>query len=427
MATELEHAAESYAALQALASRQCLCREADEPDERHLQALWQDSIHRPRDLALPDGTPVEVLDAGRWNRSAGPDFQDALIAVGGFMRRGDVELHVHPADWDAHRHASDPAYAGLVLHVSWHEGPPAKTLPEGVPTLALRPFAEKERPFCFADLDLSCAPYTSAADVRPCRVRLSALPGETDRLLASAGTFRLLAKARAFTAALSTGDAFQAFYAGLLTAMGYGRNTGPFHRLAEEVPFTRIERLPSLTRFATLAGTAGLLRETQRDLWDLWWQSGLPPPLEPYAWDFRAMRPANHPFRRLAGAIGILHHIAHLLELPLRDLPQNLVEASNLLAEPLRLKGAPIGRNRANAIVTNLFVPYRLALGTLGPNQLKDLPGEDVSMPMRDTWHRLTGDLQGLPKDGLRQQGLLQIHADFCKNPRITCPTCPLA
>lgn len=426
MSPALERLAEPYARLRALPATLC---ENGAPDELHLQALWQNDALRPRDLALPDGTPVEVLSAGRWNRSAGPDFRDALLSIGGLLRRGDVELHLRPGDWDAHGHAGDPAYGALVLHVSWLEGAPAKTLPGGVPTLALRPFAEREGPFDFARLNLTDAPYADDATApRPCCRRLAGEVGGLERLLTSAGHFRLLTKTQRFSAALASGDAFQAFYAGLLAAMGYGRNAAPFRRLADEVPFARLEPLPSLERFAALAGVAGLLREERRDLWDLWWRSGFQPPLEPYAWDLRAMRPANHPFRRLAGAVGVLHDIARLLERSLTHLPEALSEASCRLAEPLGLNGgALIGRNRANAVVTNLFVPYRLALGTLDPTRLGDLPGEDVSMPMRDVWHRLTGSLRKLPTDGLRQQGLLQIYADFCHNPHLVCATCPLA
>ncbi len=425
MLSALAALAEPYARLHGV--RPNCCREPNSPDERHLQALWHHDTWRPKHLALADGTPVEVLMPGRWNRSAGPDFQDALISVGGLLRRGDVELHLHPSDWDAHGHAGDPAYGAVVLHVTWFDAPSAKTLSSGVPTLALKPFVEREGAFDFTTLDLSAAPYSASTAPRPCRQRLEAIPGETLRLLEAAGSFRLLAKAKTFSVALASEDAFQAFYVGLLGAMGYGRNSAPFRRLAEEVPFVRIAAHPSLTRFAALAGVAGLLRQEQRDLWDLWWGCGLQPSLTPYAWDLRATRPANHPYRRLAGVVGVLHSIAELLELPLGDLPEALIEAAHRLAEPLGLKGALIGRSRANAMVTNLFVPYRLALGTLHPSRLRALPGEDIAQPMRDVWHHLTGTLQGLPKDGLRQQGLLQVYSDFCHNPHLTCATCPLA
>lgn len=417
MAADLATLAGPYAArlrrADALAEPGC-------PGEARLQALWQ-SDRRPKDLALPDGTPVEVLDPGRWNHAPGPDFRDALLSFGGAFRRGDVELHLRPADWDAHGHAADPAYAGVILHVTWAPDPAAKTLPPAVPTLALRPFAEREGPFDFAAL-----PQPEPGP-RPCRARLEAEPGARDRLLSAAGAHRLLAKSRAFAQALQAGDPFQAFYEGLLGAMGYGRNAAPFRRLAREVPFARLESLPTLRRFAVLAGVGGLLKEDRRALWDLWWESGFPPPLRPYEWDFRAMRPQNHPFRRLAGAVGLLHHAGALLEAPLDRLPRALSEASCHLCEALSLKGAPIGAARANAIVTNLFVPYRIALGTLGAERLRALPGEDVSQPMREVWHRLSGALEGLPKDGLRQQGLLQIYADFCANPALSCACCPLA
>lgn len=190
MCPALERLAEPYALRRALPL--CVCEGAG-PDELHLQALWQNDALRPRDLALPDGTPVEVLSTGRWNRSAGPDFKDALISAGGLLRRGDVELHVCPGDWDTHGHAADPAYGALVLHVTWHEGAPARTLPPGVPTLALRPFAEREGPFDFSRLNLSNAPYGDDATApRPCCQRLAEEVGGLERLLSAAGHFRLL-------------------------------------------------------------------------------------------------------------------------------------------------------------------------------------------------------------------------------------------
>ncbi len=393
-------------------------------DELHLQALWNDPRQRPANLALEDGTPVEVLEVGRWNRADGPDFQDAVIVVGGFIRRGDVELHLRPSDWDVHKHTYNTAYQNVILHVTWLGNPRAKTLPEGIASLVLHPL------FSTADvvsLDLPVCPYAESSQSYPCAGVLQRTPGSVDRLLTSAGYFRLQTKARRFAEGVDAQDPFQCFYEGLLRAMGYGRNVDTFSRLAREYPFKRIESFSSRQRFAALAGVAGLLNEKQRDLWDLWWLSGLPPPLNRYVWDYRGMRPQNHPLRRLAGAIGILHHLQSLFETPLRTLPEALCEAGNTLREMLQTKTSLIGVARANAIVSNLFVPYRLALGTLDTECLNDLPGEDISMPIRDAWHRLTGSLRHLPKNGLRQQGLLQIYADFCHNSHITCANCPIA
>lgn len=397
------------------------------PTESRLQALWV-SRGRPTDLALPDGTPVEILDPGRWNRAPGPDFRGALIAVGGALRRGDVELHLRPADWDMHGHAGDPAYAGLILHVAWFPGPPAKTLPPAVPTLVLRPFAERQGPLDFAALALPDSPAEAEALPRPCHLRLRDDPAALDALLRAAGHYRLHAKTQRLAQALQTQSPARTLHENLFAALGYRRNAEPMRRLARELPLDRLLPLTPLRRFALLAGHAGLLHPTRdRALWDLWWQTGLPPPLQPYDWDLRALRPQNHPRRRLAGAAPLLDRLDSLLHAPLDTLAKTLVEDSRALCVPLGLKGTPIGANRAHGILLNLIVPCRLALGTLDPERLGDLPGEDLSQPMRQAWHHLTASLRALPKDGLRQQGLLQIHADFCSNPSLTCATCPLA
>lgn len=419
-------ALEPYAQL--LACRPLACAEPDLPDEAHLQALWQDARFRPAALALPDGTPIELLEVGRWNTGPGPDFQDATLLMNGLVRRGDVELHCRPADWDLHGHSGDPAYAQVILHVTWLETPPAKTLPPGIRTLPLKPLCTCTGPFDFSRLDLSAMPYPPPADTakHPCLTHFAQTPGALDALLASAGRYRLSLKARLLADALRVDPPEQVLYAGLLRAVGYGRNAELFCRLAKELPYARLRPFPPLQRFAILAHTAGLLPTDRRDLWDLWWQSALPPPLEPYPWDFRAMRPQNHPRTRLAGAIGILHTLDALLARPISTLPAALTEASGLLLKPLALPRLPVGIDRAHAIVTNLLIPYRIATGQLALDALPDLPGETVSMPMRDVWHRLCGSLRGLPKEGLRQQGLLQLYADFCHNPAIRCATCPI-
>ncbi len=413
-----------------LAQRGNGCCESDPAstfNELHIQALWYSGELRSQSLALTNGTAVEVIEPGHWNRGAGPDFHDALIMMDGLLRRGDVEVHLRPSDWDAHGHTGDDAYNNLILHVTWFAAPPSKTIPAGIPHLALQPFVEKVSPFDFSRLTLSTEKSEQHVGVEhPCQLRLREEPGATERLLTSAGYYRLLTKARRFIEGLRTEDPFQYFYEGLMTAMGYGQNTEPFHRLAQEIPFIRLSSFSSQQRFAILAGVAGLLKPTQRELWDLWWQSGIQPPLMQFSWNLRGIRPSNHPLRRLAGVVGILHSIGKLLEVSLDKLPAAICEASDLLQEVLPSKTAFIGKTRANAIVSNLFVPYRLAQGTLNPDRLNALPGEDISMPMREVWLRLTGTLSRLPKDGLRQQGLLQIYTDFCHNPRLVCATCPL-
>lgn len=399
-----------------------MCMERFSLEESHVQALWQTKLQGFEVQATSNGLPITILEWGILNRGDGPDFKNALIVIDGIVQRGDVEIHLTPRDWDYHQHINDPNYANVILHVTWFDKPNATTLPAMIPQLALEPLF-REHDWI---LDWQTLKLQRVGDPAPCLQLFDTAPEKRTQLLASAGYHRFLMKAQRFYTQAEASTPFQIFYEGLLRAMGYQRNSDAFTRLAQEVPFKQIEHFSTLQRFAILAGLGGLLKPEQRHLWDLWWKSGIKPSTKPYQWDLRALRPQNHPYRRLAGGLGILDQIAFLLEKPLVDLGDALVEASLMLSEALNLKGSPIGLTRAHVLINNLFVPYRLATGTLEAKELLTLPGEATSAPMREVWSRLTGKTTSLPKDALQQQGLLQIYNDFCHNDHVACATCPL-
>ncbi|OUW17946.1 MAG: hypothetical protein CBD18_03520 [Opitutales bacterium TMED158] len=66
---------------------------------------------------------VEVIFPGRWNRLAGPDFKDAILAIDGERIEGDVEIHFGLREWHAHGHGNDPRYENVQLHVLYHPEP----------------------------------------------------------------------------------------------------------------------------------------------------------------------------------------------------------------------------------------------------------------------------------------------------------------
>jgi hypothetical protein len=85
--------------------------------ERLLQKIWQRGDFDGGAAKTADGGVVKIAHPGRWNHLGGPDFAGAKIWIDGEERVGDVELHLHAKDWEAHGHASDPAYDNVMLHV----------------------------------------------------------------------------------------------------------------------------------------------------------------------------------------------------------------------------------------------------------------------------------------------------------------------
>ena len=114
--------------------------------ERVLQRIWARGDFDRGRASTAEGEPVFVSALGKWNRGAGPDFVGARLQIGERKVDGDVELHLRAADWEAHRHAADSRYAGVVLHVVLY--PPAAPVTRGVdgrriPILVLLPLLRR--------------------------------------------------------------------------------------------------------------------------------------------------------------------------------------------------------------------------------------------------------------------------------------------
>ena len=85
--------------------------------ERETVKVWQQRLLDGTELLSVEGEPIEIIYPGRINDDQGADFRDAVVAIGGRVNRGDIEVHVSSSDWRAHRHHRDSAYNGVILHV----------------------------------------------------------------------------------------------------------------------------------------------------------------------------------------------------------------------------------------------------------------------------------------------------------------------
>ncbi len=66
--------------------------------EYKLAGLWQDLITREDTLVTESGEPLRVIYPGWPNDGRGADFRDAVVASGGSIQRGEIELHTNSAD-----------------------------------------------------------------------------------------------------------------------------------------------------------------------------------------------------------------------------------------------------------------------------------------------------------------------------------------
>ena len=353
--------------------------------ERHVQAIWYDAALRPKRLRTALGECLAVAYPGSWNREAGPDFRRAVLELGRERRRvvGDVEVHMRPSDWTAHRHGSDPAYGDVVAHVTWHRGAPPPSLPEGCISVVLGNAFRARKGVLLGGIDLSAYPYAKRpVSARPCERLFEDDPSRWLPVLLEAGWRRMRRKAQRFRQRfMETGDPGQVLYEELFAAFGYSKNTAQFRALAERLPLRELPKTEEMAREA-LNCVAAMEIATRMP------------------WHLANVRPSNRPDVRIADAAALF------------------------------TGGRPrhLGRRLAAAILANVIVPFALARGALHEPP-RWLPPEGSNAAIRLVAMRLFGhghDPARYSGNGVLLQGLLQIHDEFCRTTHPDCAGCGL-
>jgi Protein of unknown function (DUF2851) len=310
--------------------------------EKLLRCLWFEQYFDTARLTTVDGRAIRLHSPGYWNTGSGPDFRNGEIAFGdGPTIRGDVELHIKASGWRQHGHASDPAYANVILHVILENDRPAATIRHDVgeiPQLVLGMHLSADLSEIIGSLNPDTAADIGAGREGPC-CRSARVMGRdglwVGRFLDMAGDERMLRKADRMGDRIRIGTADDVLYAGLMDCMGFSANRGGFGQLAQAAPLRDLRRWVPVDapleerRVATQAilfGVSGFLDRIKEDALEddvtreratalrATWEavkSGWPHPImEKSAWVLHRTRPTNHPVRRIPAVAAFL--AAHL-------------------------------------------------------------------------------------------------------------------
>ncbi|MDH4247972.1 MAG: DUF2851 family protein [Deltaproteobacteria bacterium] len=464
-------------------SRKALTETLSSLSEAVVQALWAHQLWNGRNLSTRDGRSLEVLAPGWLNRGAGPDFKEARIRLGGEEHWGDIEIHVREQDWWAHRHDRDPAYDRVILHVVLIPGEKNALHPIGGELITVME-AARFLPSNLAALTGDAESLLQSYDQLPGRCGLTVLRSGEEAaraLLTQASDTRARNKAELLAPRLKEQEPESVLFETLFHYLGYRPQSDLFSTLARRYTLKDLAPLlelpPAKSRTLILArwfGSLGLLETPPspqagpeafeehallRQAWEALGHSALPQGV-----NRQASRPSNSPERRL---VGMFHHLQvlgaqgfmkgwltflyrldrlrdtnefrssavtaldRLFEIPAEEPWLRRFTYASLPAE----KGARlIGRERVLMLLVNAILPFFLAWARMqGDRELEKLlyrlyvvlPPEAPNQRTRFMHRRL---LALCPlQDSLRlQQGLLQIHQDFCLSYQEGCHQCRL-
>ncbi|MEM1057493.1 MAG: DUF2851 family protein [Bacteroidota bacterium] len=428
-------------------------REPQDADLAHipeavLQDAWARRLYSPTGLKTTTGEPVTVLDPGTLNRGSGPDFSGATLRIStgpdDLLWMGDVEIHRTSAEWNAHRHGTDPAYDRVILHVIISPDRATGTLTRAdgtrLPELVLFPHLDQSLRALAHDF------YLRGPQSPPnCAARWREVPhGARLAWVRQLGVERLRHRAARLGRAFGhTPNLDQLLIAGVFRALGYAPNADAMERLATRLPLGVVRSLADPQDVhALLVGLAGLTdpRLFSDDLETRYRRLArthpLPEPMHPAAWRHGG-RPANAPRRRIAQAAALLSVTARGPGLLHRDgldrlraglgAPEPLRAMRSLLRELPVLGVGGIGRARTDVILTNAILPILfldaemredLAVESQVLAVLDELPPED------DHVTREFAEAGLRPESALESQGMHRLASAYCEEGR--CARCAI-
>lgn len=290
-------------------------------DEDVLHFIWKRGLWDVRDACTTEGVSLELIDVGRHNEHAGPDFFNAKLRVGEQVWAGTVEMHLRSSDWLRHGHSADPLYDSVILHVVWEEDVPIyRRGGERIPCLELKGRVDERMLERYARLMRSTAWVPCAGLVG--QVPSIHLRAWTDRMVVE----RLEAKALHFQEVWERleKDLEQTLYVMLMRNFGFGVNNDAFEELAMRLPYRivqrhRTDRMDVEAMYYGVAGFLGQIDEQDGYVRELqlrfahWRKKYALVPLSRQRWRFFRLRPYNFPTIRIAQFVDFITRHDHLV------------------------------------------------------------------------------------------------------------------
>ncbi|HXX59611.1 MAG TPA: DUF2851 family protein [Dehalococcoidales bacterium] len=389
--------------------------------ETEVAGCWEKIARKGAVLQTVDEKPVQILYPGRLSDEPGADYLDAVVNIGNETQKGNIEVHVHTRDWQAHGHHHDPAYNNIVLHVVAHHNGDATTPCQNGRTVPV-----------------VCLETVRPPGIRPRKCRLKST--NIGAMLDNAGDIRFGEKSDRFKQQLTDTEPGQVLYEGLMAALGYSRNQEAFRTIARNMPLHVLEERPADAEALLLAAGGFLSLKDRKYPFEIPDYTFSNPP----AWKLFRIRPANYPPRRLAAMASLLAQcrpqgLLNFLEQKMADTPPDAPETlENTLMVlssgywenhfdigrlDVKLGAWLIGQTTARIMVINTILPYFANFGEKAAILYRFYPVSEENTVERHMKRQL--ELSGKEvNSSRRQQGLLHLYKNYCTQGG--CGRCPL-
>lgn len=399
------------------------------PPESVLQDRWK-NLQFPCEFVTLSGQTITVLDGGRHNHNAGPDFKSGIIKIGDRALAGDIEVHRSVDGWKAHRHGDDPRFRNVILHV-------IGTLPETqqdygtffVPNYTVVFTGWKEKP---------------VSNRTRYRCRKEAIGPKSITLVWQLGLQRIAGKAGTYCRLVrSDVSEEQLWLRKTMRCLGYGCNSDLMEALGDSLGFDEIREFAyhftEEQLFEIALGITGYHEyfSEKTPVWEALSADLSLEALKYYQWKPLRSRPANHPVLRLYQLLTNAeawyeNYIAGTADI--RKTHRSLkskVPVPERYREYFGVRTASLGSSRAVELLVNAWIP--LWCRDENPNRLPEIQSLAEPLPEIPVYSvlrrfiRSTGWAEVLSDSRLHPvllQGILHLRNRLCTTD--ACTRCPM-
>lgn len=345
-------------------------------NEAFLHFIWKYRLYHPT-IKTTENQQIEVIQPGRHNYDAGPDFTDARIRIGSTTWAGNVEIHMKSSEWYRHNHQHDPAYANIILHVVFdndREIFDRNNTP--IPAIELKGLINEgvyKKYFYFLNNQLWIPCEKDITSVNPITMKAWMERLFVERIERKLETIFTLYQR-------NKNSLSETFYQLLAGNFGFKTNEQPFQILARLLPLavTGKQKSSLFQLEAMLFGCSGLLNKDFKDDYPIQLQQefsflqkkyGLAT-MEGHLWKFLRLRPTNFPTIRISQFAALVNKSENLLS--------KLMEARTLadvraffgvnasaywedhynFDKPSRRQMKTMGKNAIDVLIMNSVVQY---------------------------------------------------------------------
>ena len=369
-------------------------------NENFICRIWEEKSFYSG-LKTLEGENVEVMDYGKKNFDAGPDYKDARVKVGNVVYSGSIEIHRSMGDWYLHNHKGDNKYNDLILHVVFYQSgddenlkAPVVKKARSINTVILSEHLNKSIHEIWKDVinnptpafKLPCFPENNIVADSVKAEWLSKLSVERLKYKSKRIELRLAEIASDIKKKIYWEQVLFEF---ICEALGFSKNKEQFLKLSKNIDLPEIKKINlNRTEIDSLVfGLSGFLNDLRfRDKyieelksdWTNLKNVFRKEVMNKSEWNFFRLRPPNFPTLRLAFASGILSEIIN--NDFLKDVVKIFEEGDKVKNElerrftvvpvsdywkfhydfgkETKSESSIIGKERITAIISNVIVPF---------------------------------------------------------------------